>query len=97
MSPYVSYRDIPKEERKRLTTEVYRLTPRLLTVRFAAVFLPILFSGLLADYIAARNGPFLSRLAIVIASTLILSALIWETLGRSRFKAEVEKLKNAEP
>jgi hypothetical protein len=94
MTTHVNYRDIPKEERKRLASEAYRRTPRLRTVRFAAVFLPILFSGLLADYIVPRNGPFLYRLAVVVVFALILSASIWETLGRPRLKVEVEKLEN---
>lgn len=92
---HVNYRDIPKEERRQLATEVFRLTPWLRTVRFAAVFLPISFSGLLADQIVPRNGPYLSRLAVVVVFALILGASIWETLGRPRLKAEVEKLKNA--
>ncbi|WP_157693928.1 hypothetical protein [Opitutus sp. GAS368] len=95
MTTHVNYRDIPKEERKRLESEAIHRTPRLRTVRFAAVFLPVLFSGLLANYIVPSNGPFLSRLAVVVVFALILGVSIWETLGRPRLKIEVEKLKNA--
>lgn len=95
MTTHVNYRDIPKEERNLLAAEAYRRTPRLRVVRFAAAFLPILFSRLLADYVVPRNGPYISRLAVVVAFALILSASIWETLGRPRLRAEVEQLKNA--
>ena len=95
MNTRVNYRDIPKDERKRLATEVYRLTPRLRTIRFAAIFLPILFSGLLTDSVVPKGGPLLPRLGIRVLFSVILCAAIWETLGRPRLKSEVEKLKNA--
>ena len=95
MTTHINYRDIPKEERKRLATEAYRRTPRLRAVRFAAVFLPILLSGPLSDYVVPKNGPFLPHLSVAVVFALILSASIWETLGRPRLRTEVEKLKNA--
>ena len=95
MNSPIKYRDIPREERKRLAAEVYRRTPRLRTIRFAAVFLPILLSGLLANYFFPKSGQFLSRLSVVVVIALILCAIIWESIGHPRLKAEVEKLKNA--
>jgi hypothetical protein len=92
MEAYVRFRDIEKGERKRLAAEVMR-RPRLRAALFAAVIAPILLSGPLADSVAPRGRPLEDIVARMVAAFL-LAAIIWETFGRRRLRADVEKLKN---
>jgi phosphatidylglycerophosphate synthase len=100
MSTTVSYRDIPRAERRRLGKEVF-CQPRWFLSLFALYFVSLLLANFLCGYIApspglfSKAGPILENLAARIMITLVPVAVIWETMGRRRFNAAVEKLKNA--
>jgi hypothetical protein len=93
MKTYVHFRDIEKAERKRLAAEAVR-EPRLRATLFAAIVVPSLLSGPLANCVVQGGGP-LARVSARFVAALVLAALIWEVFGRHRFRAAVEKLKNA--
>jgi hypothetical protein len=94
MTTYVRFRDIEKGERKRLSAEASR-QPHLRAALFAAIFVPLLLSGPLADYVAPMGSLSLAHFGARLVAALILAAIIWEIFGRRRLKADVEKLKNA--
>jgi hypothetical protein len=95
MSARISYTEISTEDRERLTAEAYRLKPRLRVARFAAVFVPIVFSRAIADRIFSMNGSFIKNLGLTIAVGVVLCFVIWEIFGRRQLKAKVEELVNA--
>ncbi len=87
--------DIPMEGRKRLAAEAYRQSPQLRKMRLLACVLPVMFSSVPTDYFAPYGIPMLVHLGIRIACALALGAIIWETIGRRKLNAEVERLQNA--
>jgi hypothetical protein len=93
MNTHIGYSDIPKEERKQLAAEVYRLNPKLRAVRFAALLAPILFSGLFTDSVLPKDTSPLLHWVVRLVFALALCAIIWESSGRLQLKAETEKLK----
>ena len=95
MTPHVTYRDIPRAERKRFAAEVFRLNPRLRNIQLAGVVIPVAISVVVTDSIASKGSPFLLRLGISISTALILCALVQELVVRPRLKTAIEKLKNA--
>jgi hypothetical protein len=95
MNTHIRYAEIPKEERKQLEAEAYRQSPKLRTVRFAALLLPVALSIAPTDHFTPPDSSLFVHLVIRVACALVLSAMIWETIGRPKLKAEVEKLKNA--
>ena len=106
MLAQVSYAEIPKDEKKRLAAEAFRLTPGLRKLRLLAVFVSAfvssLVSGAIGDRLISRRAPFESITAafvaqwlIALAVALILYAILWESFGRHRLKAAIKKLKNA--
>jgi hypothetical protein len=94
MKTHIQYRDIPKAERKSLAAEAYRRSGYLRTVRFASIFIPILLGGAFANEFGPADQ-FLAQVAMSVAAALMLCLAIWESLGRPKLKAEVERLKNA--
>ena len=94
MKTYIYYRDIDKGERKRLAMEASK-QPRLRVILFVSILIPLLLSGVLADSIVSKNGPFWEHLVVRLVSALILAGIIWEIFGRRRLRADIEKLKNA--
>jgi hypothetical protein len=76
------YREIPRAERKLLAAEAYRRSKTLRMIRFAAVFLPILLGGALTQEVG-------------VSAAVVLCFAIWESIGRPKLRAEVERLRNA--
>ena len=72
----------------------YHKKPKLRVVRFAALLVPMMFSGLLTDYVVSKDGPFLLRLGFHVLFAVGLCVIVWELFGRPKLQAEVEKLKN---
>ena len=94
MKSHMSYREIPKAERKLLASEAYRNSRALRTIRFATVFMPIFVGGALAKEFAPADNFAMSLLAAVGFASVICAA-IWEILGRPKLRSEIERLKNA--
>jgi hypothetical protein len=89
-----SYADISVQERKRLAVVAYRC-PGIRNSVFAAVLLPILFSGPIADGLAPHGISFIAHFGIRLAVGLVFSAVLWESFGRRRLKCEIVRLKNS--
>lgn len=88
------YSDIPRDERKRLAVVAYRQS-RVRTLLFAAIFIPMLFSKTIADYVVPQSSSLLAHFGVTLGISLIFTAVIWESVGRGLLKAEIVKLKNA--
>ena len=97
MNSRVNFRDIPKEESKRLAAEVFRQNPKLRIIQWVGVVVPIVVSAELTSSIVSKDGPFLLRLAISVSIAVALCAVIQEVFVRPRLKVEIERLKNAHP
>jgi hypothetical protein len=95
MIPHISYRDIPKEERKRLATKAFDLTPRLRNLQFVSVVVPMVVSGVITDSIVPKHDAFMSRLGVCVLIALVLCAIVQQFFVQPRLKAAIEKLKNA--
>jgi len=94
MTTHVSYRDIPKVEKKRLEEVTYRRSSKLRTVRFAAFFIPFLIYVSFSREVVSADEPF-RRLLICLPFVAALSWVIWRLFGRTALRVEVERLKNA--
>lgn len=94
MKTPLAYREIPRAERKLLAAEAYRRSKTLRTIRFVAVFLPILLGGALTQDVGPIDN-LLLRLSISISAAVALCFVIWQSIGQPKLRAEVERLKNA--
>ncbi len=95
MNPYMSYRDIPRAERKELARQAYRQTPALRRLMHGSMLAMPFIGGAMARHLLPPSPSFPVRLGVDIACSLIVWTILWETFGRRRLKAEVEKLANS--
>ena len=93
MTSYISYRDIPKGERKRLAKEALRL-PRIRAIWIPSFFVILLVAGLITDRIVPRQA-MLAHLVVDVAIAMTLYAICYALLIGPRLKIEIEKLRNA--
>ena len=97
MSAFVPYADIPKDERQRLAKDAYREEPVIRIILFAGIMGSIVFSDIVVRYVVSRHGPMTlpKHLGLRLAAALFFTGIVWESFGRRRLKAAVEKLKNS--
>lgn len=94
MKTRIEYRDIPKAERKSLAVEAIRQSKALRMIQYASIMIPIMLGGAVAKEFVLPHH-FFERLGITVGAALLVSLLIWESLGRPKLRAEIERLKNS--
>lgn len=90
----VRYEDIPKAERRRLATEVYRSSRSLKVITLLAILMPVLLVAPLGRSFIPKDVSREARLGIQILATVVLCVSFMELVARPKLRAEVEKLKN---
>jgi hypothetical protein len=93
MTTRISYREIPKEERKRLAKEAYR-KPAFLMIKFAAILAAMICGDYVANKMVAERYSlqnFFIAAIVAICVAVVIKLMLFDPLIRR----EVEKTKNA--
>jgi hypothetical protein len=89
----VAYREIEKQERKRLAAEAMR-QPRLRTLSFISIFTAILISRPIGNLAMPAHAGLMEHIGIRVLCAVVVAGLAG-SFASWHLRREVEKLKNS--